>query len=427
MRRVCLVALPHPLRDAGRGRRDRRGGGPVLRESGAAAARGALLPVPLGEGREGQGRAPGRQPRGPAQGRRERPGPRPGGAGAEPADRGRRVLEPRPPDAAPRAGCRTSRWPTSCGGSSWGPPGRAAEGTAAARGESARHGVAAGDALGLAARPGDGPAGRRGRGVGADPRRPLHPRPARSRRPATGAARGPAVVAPAGPLRAASGCRPTPEEVEDFVADPSPDAFERVVDRLLASPRFGERWARHWMDLVRYSDTLGNEADMPDPQRLAVSRLPRPRLQRRPALRSAHPRAPRRRPARRPPACTRRGRQRVGPRHRLLLDERGQALARRPAAGPGRLLRQSPRRDGQDVPGPDRRLRPLPRPQVRPDHARGLLRPLRLPEELPLHPGDAERGRVRRPGRPSWRRSGPRSAGRPARRWRRRPRRSPDT
>ena len=40
---------------------------------------------------------------------------------------------------------------------------------------------------------------------------------------------------------------------------------ERVVDRLLASPHFGERWARHWMDLVRYSDTLGNEADMPIP------------------------------------------------------------------------------------------------------------------------------------------------------------------
>ena len=61
------------------------------------------------------------------------------------------------------------------------------------------------------------------------------------------------------------GLPPTPEEVEDFVEDRSPDALERVVDRLLASPHFGERWARHWMDLVRYSDTLGNEADMPIP------------------------------------------------------------------------------------------------------------------------------------------------------------------
>ena len=61
------------------------------------------------------------------------------------------------------------------------------------------------------------------------------------------------------------GLPPTPEEVEDLVEDPSPDALERVVNRLLASPHFGERWARHWMDLVRYSDTLGNEADKPIP------------------------------------------------------------------------------------------------------------------------------------------------------------------
>ena len=61
------------------------------------------------------------------------------------------------------------------------------------------------------------------------------------------------------------GLPPTPEEVEDFVEDQAPDALERVVNRLLASPHFGERWARHWMDLVRYSDTLGNEADMPIP------------------------------------------------------------------------------------------------------------------------------------------------------------------
>ncbi len=61
------------------------------------------------------------------------------------------------------------------------------------------------------------------------------------------------------------GLPPTPEQVESFLEDQAPDALERVVDRLLASPHFGERWARHWMDLVRYSDTLGNEADMPIP------------------------------------------------------------------------------------------------------------------------------------------------------------------
>jgi Protein of unknown function (DUF1553)/Protein of unknown function (DUF1549)/Planctomycete cytochrome C/Concanavalin A-like lectin/glucanases superfamily len=50
------------------------------------------------------------------------------------------------------------------------------------------------------------------------------------------------------------GLPPSPEEAETFLADGSPEAFERVVDRLLASPRYGERWGRHWLDLVRYAD-----------------------------------------------------------------------------------------------------------------------------------------------------------------------------
>jgi Protein of unknown function (DUF1553)/Protein of unknown function (DUF1549)/Planctomycete cytochrome C/Concanavalin A-like lectin/glucanases superfamily len=50
------------------------------------------------------------------------------------------------------------------------------------------------------------------------------------------------------------GLPPTPAEVTAFLADPSPQAFERVVDRLLASPRYGERWGRHWLDVVRYAD-----------------------------------------------------------------------------------------------------------------------------------------------------------------------------
>ncbi len=53
------------------------------------------------------------------------------------------------------------------------------------------------------------------------------------------------------------GVPPTPDEVEDFVADPSPDAWSRLVDRLLASPRHGERWGRHWLDVARYADTKG--------------------------------------------------------------------------------------------------------------------------------------------------------------------------
>ncbi len=53
------------------------------------------------------------------------------------------------------------------------------------------------------------------------------------------------------------GLPPTPEEVQMFLADSAPDAFEKVVDRLLASPRYGERWGRHWLDVARYSDTKG--------------------------------------------------------------------------------------------------------------------------------------------------------------------------
>ena len=57
------------------------------------------------------------------------------------------------------------------------------------------------------------------------------------------------------------GLPPTPEEVEAFLADNSPDAYEKVVDRLLASPHYGERWARHWLDLARYAESDGFKAD----------------------------------------------------------------------------------------------------------------------------------------------------------------------
>jgi hypothetical protein len=58
-----------------------------------------------------------------------------------------------------------------------------------------------------------------------------------------------------------TGLPPTPEELTTFLNDHSPQAFERVVERLLASPRYGERWARHWLDLVRYADTAGFKRD----------------------------------------------------------------------------------------------------------------------------------------------------------------------
>ena len=61
------------------------------------------------------------------------------------------------------------------------------------------------------------------------------------------------------------GLPPTPEEVGWFLRDNRPDAYERVVDRLLASPHYGEKWGRHWLDLARYADTVGYETDNPMP------------------------------------------------------------------------------------------------------------------------------------------------------------------
>ena len=58
-----------------------------------------------------------------------------------------------------------------------------------------------------------------------------------------------------------TGVPPTPAEVQQFMADPSPAAYERTVDRLLASPRFGEAWARQWMDWFRYAESHGSEGD----------------------------------------------------------------------------------------------------------------------------------------------------------------------
>jgi len=58
-----------------------------------------------------------------------------------------------------------------------------------------------------------------------------------------------------------TGLPPTPEEVQDFISDSSPRAWEKVVDRLLASKHYGERWARHWLDVARYADSEGFKAD----------------------------------------------------------------------------------------------------------------------------------------------------------------------
>ena len=62
------------------------------------------------------------------------------------------------------------------------------------------------------------------------------------------------------------GLPPAPEEISAFLADKSSDAYPNLIDRLLASPHYGERWGRHWMDVVHYADTAGDNADYPVPE-----------------------------------------------------------------------------------------------------------------------------------------------------------------
>jgi hypothetical protein len=62
-----------------------------------------------------------------------------------------------------------------------------------------------------------------------------------------------------------TGLPPTPEQIDEFLADRRPDAYERLVDRLLASPAYGEKWGRHWLDLVRFAETHGYERDSVKP------------------------------------------------------------------------------------------------------------------------------------------------------------------
>ena len=93
-----------------------------------------------------------------------------------------------------------------------------------------------------------------------------------------------------------TGLPPTVAEVDAFLADKSPNAYEKVVDRLLASPRYGERMAVRWLDAARYADTNGYQFDG-ERNHVALARLGDRRVQPQPAVRSVHDRTDRRRPA----------------------------------------------------------------------------------------------------------------------------------
>ncbi len=139
-----------------------------------------------------------------------------------------------------------------------------------------------------------------------------------------------------------AGLLPPVDEVTRFVADPAPDAYERLVDRLLASPHFGERWGRHWLDLARYADSSGYESDTPR----SVWRYRDwvdPSDQSRPAVRQVHDRADCRRPV-----AERHGRSNDCERLSLQCDVRsGRALGIGPRPG---------QYDRYGFFGPDRRL-----------------------------------------------------------------------
>ena len=110
-------------------------------------------------------------------------------------------------------------------------------------------------------------------------------------------------AASAAPPTISSACRRRRRRSQAFVDDNSPDAFAKVVDRLLASPHYGERWGRHWLDTARYADTIGGDRQQPRATdyryrlRLDLSRLRDQGVQRRHAVRPVHHRAARRGPA----------------------------------------------------------------------------------------------------------------------------------
>ena len=125
------------------------------------------------------------------------------------------------------------------------------------------------------------------RRLGAQPDRPLHPgRARRTKNLAAAPEAGKRTL-----IRRLSfdltGLPPKPEDVDAFLADASPDAYERLVDRLLASPHYGERWARHWLDLVRYAETAGHEFDYDIPNAFRYRDYVIRAFNARPALRPA--------------------------------------------------------------------------------------------------------------------------------------------
>ena len=163
-----------------------------------------------------------------------------------------------------------------------------------------------------------------------------------------------------------TGLPPTPEVIDAFVADRSADAWEKLIDKLLASPHYGEKWGRHWLDVVRYAETNGYERDGIKPYAWRYRDY---------VIRSFNEDKPYTQfireqlagdeiPGYHPEAVIATGFYRLG----TWDDETGRA-----APGDLRRLRRPGRDHRAGVPRNHLQLRPLPRPQGRPDSADRLL------------------------------------------------------
>ena len=225
------------------------------------------------------------------------------------------------------------------------------------------------------------PAVRRSRGIAAAGRRDrrLYPGKAPGRRHRTRARSRPADAAAPRLLRPARTAAHARSRSAHFLNDKSPDAWERLIDSLLASPRYGEKWGRHWLDLVRYGDTPASSRipTTSRPGAIATTSSSRSTTTS-PTTASSRSRSPATSSIPDDPeARVGTGYYRVGhqPRHAL---QGGGPEPRREA---DRLRRHHV----AGVSGPDGRLRPLPRSQVRSDSAARFL----------PHAGDLRAGRER--------------------------------
>ena len=169
-----------------------------------------------------------------------------------------------------------------------------------------------------------------------------------------------------------TGLPPTPAEVDAFLADPAPDAYETVVDRLLASPHYGERMAWDWLDAARYADTNGYQGDA-RADHVALARLGDRGAERATCRSTSSPSSSS--PATCCPARRREQKLATGFCRNHMINGEGGRIAEENRVD---YVMDQAETAGDGLARPDVQLLPLPRPQVRPAHPARLLRPLRL-------------------------------------------------